>query len=172
MWISGRLSFEAGRKHEGGYVMWINSLNEYKSENTALFVTPEQMHKQEWVRRVLQPICAHTHLSPLACHVQMIRTEKNSLDIYYIKSHFLCSDDNELCLSHTSSDSFSSTHEVKLTRILSAICWICWALLWISSFSLVSRRSTISNLFTWFSRVFLPSCTRVVNTHTHTHSVY
>lgn len=47
---------------------------------------------------------------------------------------------------------------VCLTMILSAICWICCDLVWMSSFSLVSLRSTISSLFTWFSRVFLPSC--------------
>lgn len=66
-------------------------------------------------------------------------------------------------------DYFSSTRVVKrwVTIILSAICWICWALLWISSFSLVSRRSTISSRFTWFSRVFLPSCTHD-NKHRHT----
>lgn len=50
-----------------------------------------------------------------------------------------------------------------LTRIFSAICWICWDLVWMSSFSLFSRRSTISNLFTWFSRVFLPSCLHTKN---------
>lgn len=52
---------------------------------------------------------------------------------------------------------------LSLTMILSAICCICCDLVWISSFSLLSLRSTISSLFTWFSRVFLPSCSTTDN---------
>lgn len=75
-----------------------------------------------------------------------------------VNLHFFCNDDNEFCLFHTSFFILlCSKDERWVTRILSAICWICWPLLWISSFSLASRRSTISSLFTWFSRVFLPS---------------
>ena len=57
-----------------------------------------------------------------------------------------------------------------LTMIFSAICWICCDLVWMSSFSLFSRRSTISRRFTWFSRDFRPSCTCMrTRVHAHTH---
>lgn len=45
-----------------------------------------------------------------------------------------------------------------LTRILSAICWICSDFVWMSSFSLFSLRSMVSSLFTLFSREWRRSC--------------
>ena len=50
-----------------------------------------------------------------------------------------------------------------LTRILSAICWICWDFVWMSSFSLFSLRSMVSSLFTLFSREWRRSCRSWIN---------
>lgn len=86
----------------------------------------------------------HLHL------IDMWRPHRSSVYL------FVC-----VCVSDTvcvNQREFSAHWSLSLTMILSAICWICCDLVWMSSFSLVSLRSTISSLFTWFSRVFLPSC--------------